>query len=153
MKPKRSNAPQRSNANNNTSNKRKMRKTQKTQNAQNAWKTRKAQLSLELMLSFAAYAALVAAFVLAARQANDAALPKTQLAAGVAEARSACFLLEYAGANSRHSLTDFPALEGLHVGGNEVAAETPAGAARVECRAAARTQDNIVVKQNEKEQV
>jgi uncharacterized protein (UPF0333 family) len=113
----------------------------------------KGQLSLELALSFAAYAALVAAFVFAARQTSEAALPKTQLAAGAADARSACFFLEYAVANSRHTLADFPSLEGLQASEGTVARETAAGVARVECRAAARTQNKIAVKQNEKEQV
>ncbi len=123
----------------------------------------RAQLSLEAMLSFAAYAALVAAFVFAARQTSDAAAPKTAFAAGAADALQSCALLEYAQINARHSLADLPSLEKTSFSASAAAAETRqqaggatgtsrAGEASVECAAAARSQGRTVVKQYDKEQ-
>lgn len=112
----------------------------------------RAQLSLEAMLSFAAYAALVAAFVFAARQAGDAAAPRAALAKGSVEANSACFVLEYAEINSRHTLADLQSLAKITAGQQALEKQT-AGAVETVCAANARSQGKTVVKQNEKEQV
>ena len=119
---------------------------------QRASDCRRAQVTLELMLSFAAYAALIAAFVFAARGAGQAATPKTQLAAGAVEARAACLTLEYAQANLRHSLVDLRSLEAAQANEGLVTVKTPAGDAGAECAAAARSQGRITVKQNDNEQ-
>ena len=105
------------------------------------------------MLSFAAYAALVAAFVFAARQASDAAAPKIALAQSGIEASSGCLVIEYASLNSRHTLADLPSLEGVTASEKTLAKEAGlGGTARVFCGAAARSQGIMTVKQNDKEQ-
>ena len=108
----------------------------------------KAQLSLELMISFAAYAALIAAFVLAARHAGDAATPKTLAAADAAKAAQTCALAEYAEINSRRTVADLPSLEKtIFAAGTAGSGETT-----IACNAAARSQGRVTVKQYEKEQ-
>jgi hypothetical protein len=104
------------------------------------------------MLSFADYSALIAAFILAARQANDAAAPKTILAAAAIEANAACTVIEYAALNSRHSAADLPSLGKISASGKTLSRETSAGTANAACGASARSQNALVVKQNEKEQ-
>ena len=111
-------------------------------------KASKAQLSLELLLSFAAYAALIAAFVLAAHQASDAATPKTLAAADAAKAAQTCALAEYAQINSRHTVADLPSIEETVF----AARTASAGKTSVECEAVARSQGRLTVKQYEKEQ-
>ncbi len=108
----------------------------------------KAQLSLELMLSFAAYAALIAAFVLAARQADGAAAPKTLAAADAARAAQTCALAEYAEINSRRTVADLPSLEKTVF----AAGTASTGENTVVCGAAARSQGRLTVKQYAKEQ-
>ena len=128
----------------------------KTKNTRVPKGGRRAQLSLEAMLSFAAYAALVAAFVFAARQASDAATPKIALAQSGIEASAGCLVIEYASLNSRHMLADLPSLEGITASEKTLAKEAGTGAtggtARVFCGAAARSQGIMTVKQNDKEQ-
>ena len=109
----------------------------------------KAQLSIELLLVFAAYLTLISVFASFEMQLGDKARLEASSASAFLKARAICGVVDEFSLGGRNTRIDFPQLDNASAAENTVFVD----GANATCNSAVRSQDGLRIAQSKREHV